>query len=133
MIPVRLVVSDKKGELAVFRRDRTRVELEHASGDVRADLERWMDRGLIELVGPRRDQQQRVTEAGEPEFLERVAARLQRYGFTTRFEAIPQVGNEEFAPVFTFPAMPVAAGPLRAVPGRVVSSEYTASVRVAAA
>lgn len=81
MNAAKLVARDSKGEVAVFRRDRNSAVLERASEDVRADLERWMAQGLVELVGPRRSPEQRVTLCDEPEFLDRVADRLRRYGF----------------------------------------------------
>lgn len=46
---------------------------------MRPAVERWLDRGLIEWVGPRGDELQRVTMPSDPEFLPRLRDYLGLY------------------------------------------------------
>lgn len=73
--------------LAVFtQEDGEPAKLEFVKTDVAGDIGRWMTQGLIEMVldgtGPHH-RRQRVTKPEDPMFLDRVAAYVHNYHFTT--------------------------------------------------
>ncbi len=68
------------------------VRIDAADPLVRPDVDRWLSRGLIELIatgtGTDRSLVQRVTEASDPLFLPRVAESLHRqFGYMVTLES----------------------------------------------
>jgi hypothetical protein len=90
MIAVRLRALQGADEIAAFRRnpDGT-VLLEWATSEpVRRDLQRWLDNGFTEFLGPRGSRTPRSTGPKDPDILERIAAHLRRHGFETKVDVL---------------------------------------------
>ena len=97
MTTVRLRALQGAKEIASFRRDPGGlVALERAADeDVRRDLQRWLDNGFTEFVGPRGNRQPLTTRPTDPDLLGRIAEYLRRHGFDIRLDVEDGVVSAE--------------------------------------
>jgi len=82
ILTVESIRDGAKHSVAVLRRTRGRVRIDHVVDRLRPDYERWVNHGLIELIGPPGKKDQRITKPTDPVFLERVRDYVAKYNFT---------------------------------------------------
>lgn len=89
MKTVRLRALQGSEEVAAFRRGPDGVvTLQGAASEaVRRDLQRWLDNGFTEFLGPVGNRQPRSTLPNDPDLLNRIADYLRRQGFEVQLAA----------------------------------------------
>jgi hypothetical protein len=63
-----------------------KIYVDEVSSAMSADVARWLERGLFELVGERGARRPRVTTKDDPNFLDRLKTYLADMGFSVAFE-----------------------------------------------